>query len=520
MKKIIILLLGVVILSCNSPTNDPLKQNDFNDDIEFNDYKLNKVVLTGKTDDSLAFKYLNVMNNSYLFGRSHLDTTIKIFPDSIFMVLNSIEKPLLMEVASFTNKNIYRGNIFAVPGDTIHIEIKEGKMKFLGKNAIYNNYYSEMNMKTPKYSKNPYLGNLNFYKENVDSIYNERIVFLNNYIKKYNIQSKYFINTVKSDLRNEYLFTLMNPKITKARFADFYMSEMDALNGLIQKETYNHPERIIDLSNYFGSISIEEFKDLNNLNNSLFFKDNINAFIRYYFLGSKYLEYSKEKLLEEKKFIQNNFEGETETYAIARMIRDYHLKGFSYSIQNIDFMNDLIKEYEDKFTNPTYIEYMNLIKEDLESYDFKLSESALDTKFVNYIGDTLSLRKIFARSSKRIKVVDFWASWCPPCVQQIKEGKAFKDRLLVENNVEWIYLSVDKDYQQWLNKNKEFEHVLNFSNSFFILNGHKSSLASSLKVNGIPRYVIFNQKNKIVLNTAPSPSDSEYFERIIDGIND
>jgi hypothetical protein len=69
-----------------------------------------------------------------------------------------------------------------------------------------------------------------------------------------------------------------------------------------------------------------------------------------------------------------------------------------------------------------------------------------------------------------------------------------------------------------LKKNKEFEHVLNFSNSFFLLNGHKSALASSLKVLGIPRYVIFNQTNKIVLNTAPSPSDNIYFERIIDDI--
>ena len=130
------------------------------------------------------------------------------------------------------------------------------------------------------------------------------------------------------------------------------------------------------------------------------------------------------------------------------------------------------------------------------------------------------MKKIFARSNNRIKVVDFWATWCPPCIKQIKEGKPFKDRLQVENNVEWVYISPEKDYQKWLKKNEEFKHTLNFNNSFFLLRGIKSSLASSFNVKEIPRYVIFNKKNKIVLNNAPSPSDKETFERIIDEIYD
>ena len=181
-------------------------------------------------------------------------------------------------------------------------------------------------------------------------------------------------------------------------------------------------------------------------------------------------------------------------------------------------MKDLIHEYKDKFTKPHNIELMNDILEDLKSYKFELTDYALDSKFININGDTLSFKDVFKRSNKRIKVLDFWASWCPPCIEQIKEGKDFKDRLSVKYNVEWIYISPEKEYEKWENANKKYNHTLNFYNSFFLLKGRSSALSKFFKIDQIPRYIIFDQKNTIILNNAPSPSDEEIFERIIEDI--
>lgn len=478
---------------------------------------INKVFIIGTTDDIPAFKVLNIMNNNYLFGRPHLNFDKEIIGDSLHMVLNSIDKPFLSQIVT-ANKAFYEGYAFLIPGDTLDITINNGKMEFFGKNAVLNNFFSEMKENTPEYKKNPYLGNINLYKERVNDIYKQKLDFFYKYVNDNGIQSKLFLNTYKSFLRHEYLFSLIAIKNNKSTYSNNYIGKADNFISLIQEEVSKNPELIFDVSSYFDKITIKEFKNEAALNNVPYFKNNINPFIRYYFLNSEVLAYTKEKFLQEKEFIQKNFEGEIENYAIARMVRDYHLKGFGKGQDAINLLKSTIKEYKDQFTKPSYIEFMEDVMEDLDSYDFQLSESALNSKLININGDTLNLKTIFSRSNKRIKVIDFWTTWCPPCIKQIAEGKAFKDKLSVKYNVDWVYISPEKNYINWLETNKKYQETLNFYNSFFLPKGKKAALTGFFKVDQFPRYVIINQKNTIVLNNAPSPEDEENFKKIIKGI--
>ncbi|MBC8756615.1 redoxin family protein [Kordia sp. YSTF-M3] len=531
---VIFAFLAIVYLTSSTATIDQLKTSISisNQDIESESFlepptynalvthriketENNNIVVIGKSDDPGVFKRPNFINDAYLFGKPHQDIEKSIQDDYAQIILKNIDEPLLMEFSPSGDKKRYSTNIFISPNDTIQFEVKDEKIVFIGKNAAQNNLFTELDAQTPRYSKSPYAGDLFLYKEEIKSIYEQKKKFVANY-KAIHALSKEFLDVLNEHLEFEYYNNLINPRNVKATTLDIYFNEADCLKNLAQKE-YSTKEVIFDLTSYLDNMKIEKFKDSKALRHSHFFKNNINAFIRNYFETSDYPAYSKEKLIAEKTYIDKNLEGDLKEYAIGRMIRDYYSKGFTYSDENRKYMLNLIDEYSKTIADKkSYRKKMQEIKNDILTYDFKLSESALNSKMINHVGDTITLRDIFNRSNKRIKVVDFWASWCPPCINQIQESKPFKDRLSVENNVEWIYLSIDSDREKWLKKGEQLNEFLHFRNSYLLLKGKKSSLAKVLEVHQIPRYVVFDKHHKIIVNSAPSPSDEEFFERIID----
>jgi len=95
--------------------------------------------------------------------------------------------------------------------------------------------------------------------------------------------------------------------------------------------------------------------------------------------------------------------------------------------------------------------------------------------------------KIISSSENKILLLNFWATWCAPCIKEIPELIKLKEKF--KKSVEVYFVSVDfnvkKTVPKFLKKNK-LENLL-------IFNDEKLKISNKFGVKVMPTTVIINQ---------------------------
>ena len=106
----------------------------------------------------------------------------------------------------------------------------------------------------------------------------------------------------------------------------------------------------------------------------------------------------------------------------------------------------------------------------------------------------------------KLILIDFWASWCSPCREELPYSAALKKEFKGQNIV-FLYISTDKNPADWSRACKE--ESIDDDNNFLFLNADKSSFIEYHKINSIPRYILLGKDGNILAKDAPRPSDSK-----------
>ncbi len=110
-----------------------------------------------------------------------------------------------------------------------------------------------------------------------------------------------------------------------------------------------------------------------------------------------------------------------------------------------------------------------------------------------------------ANRGKRPIYIDFWASWCGPCLREMPSSMELVDKY--KGRIAFVYLSLDDDIDAWKKAIKKHNIDRTFMTHHFRI-GSNSDAAKLFSVDKIPRYILIDKQGNYVNLDARRPSSS------------
>lgn len=191
------------------------------------------------------------------------------------------------------------------------------------------------------------------------------------------------------------------------------------------------------------------------------------------------------------------FNDEVKVAYIANKMQD--IKGYEDFVKQVQPHKDLFVSAEYKAVYQKKYEDLYLFAKGNPGYNFELKD-------VNDKTYTL------AGFKGKVVVIDMWAMWCAPCLAEKPVMEKIAEELKNRGDIVFVGVSVDGLDRRavW----KSFVKRNGFT-SIELLSNATESIQKYYKIEGIPRFLIFDREGKIVTVDAPRPSNPG-FKKIVD----
>ena len=289
------------------------------------------------------------------------------------------------------------------------------------------------------------------------------------------------------------------------------INERKTLNSVLKK-SFSLDE------NYKNELAFLELSYQNNLLSEPFYKYYKNVYWSLSILSKLEKSIIDVKLLDEIKKSFSNSEYLLKIYEYRRLVtfyNDFLLKKKSITNQEIDNQNiiDYLLYSEIKNTFNQYSkekateQQIDLFRQKCKNLNFikEIEENLLIEN------NQLTVSEILSQHKGKVILLDFWASWCKPCIEEFP----YQEKLIKKYpEISFVFISIDKSQSAWekaINRNLK---NINREKHYLLKKSSTDTILKNINLSTIPRYVLIDKYGNIVNNDLPRPSDKEIEKKL------
>ncbi|NVK53167.1 MAG: TlpA family protein disulfide reductase [Flavobacteriaceae bacterium] len=423
--------------------------------------------------------------------------------------------------------------------DTIKIKLKDYKKLYIKNRVTFKVAFGEINDTL----------NLKINKKDILINYQNRI------LKKYDtvsLKNLYIDNAKEEIIAHNKLFKKYYSKNIKTNIIEpiknqiaqnlTEFKELDnlAFNKLNKKEIILKTlldKGLISNPNYFNEVTNLKYKYYNNLLEKFLLTDDAyysNRIKNIYFSNNDAIENAFLSYAYMNLFIANIILKQKAAFNLdyakafdklpeyftgdqLKVFREFCFNQIAKNSGESEKNTNYFKKFKEFYPNDTTTLYSLSNRYSLNSR--KANHKKNNVYLLNSKNNELTLAKLISNYKGKLVYVDFWASWCAPCIAEMPMSKILQKEYN-KKGVVFIYISTDKDKEAWKNASKNLKIKDQFS--FLATNYPKSDFYKDLKLNSIPRYLVFDRNGKLIHENAPRPSSSQIknlFDKLINKSN-